>query len=38
MHFAAVYKDGVLMHLPAGFSIETAAPNMSVPWTGYAVF
>ena len=26
------------MHLPAGFSIETAAPSMSVPWTGYAVF
>ncbi|WP_348261205.1 DUF3857 domain-containing protein [Telmatobacter sp. DSM 110680] len=38
MHFAAVYKDGVLMHLPAGFSIETAAPTTQIPWTGYAVF
>ena len=26
------------MHLPAGFSIETAAPTTSIPWTGYAVF
>ncbi len=38
MHFAAVYKDGVLMHLPAGFAIETEAPTTSIPWTGYAVF
>lgn len=38
MHFAAVYKDGVLLHLPAGFSIESAAPTTAIPWTGYAVF
>ncbi|HKD61899.1 MAG TPA: DUF3857 and transglutaminase domain-containing protein [Terracidiphilus sp.] len=38
MHYAAVYKDGVLMHLPPGFTLETAPPATSVPWTGYAVF
>jgi Domain of Unknown Function with PDB structure (DUF3857) len=38
MHYAAVYKDGVLMHLPAGLTIESAPPTTAVPWTGYAVF
>jgi hypothetical protein len=38
MHYAAVYKDGVLMHLPAGLAIESAPPTTAVPWTGYAVF
>jgi hypothetical protein len=38
MHYAATYKDGVLMHLPAGFALETAPPATSVPWTGFAVF
>jgi hypothetical protein len=38
MHYAAVYKDGVLFHLPAGFALETAPPATSVPWTGYAVY
>jgi hypothetical protein len=38
MHYAAIYKDGVLMHLPAGFSLEAAPPATSIPWTGYAVF
>lgn len=38
MHYASVYKDGVLFHLPAGFGLETAPPATSVPWTGYAVY
>jgi hypothetical protein len=38
MHYAAIYKDGVLMHLPSGFSLEAAPPATSIPWTGYAVF
>jgi transglutaminase-like putative cysteine protease len=38
MHYAAVYKDGVLMHLPAGLTIESAPPTAAVPWAGYAVF
>lgn len=38
MHYAAVYKDGVTFHLPAGFALETAPPATSVPWTGYAVY
>ncbi len=38
MHYAATYKDGVLIHLPPGFAMETAIPAVSVPWTGYAVF
>jgi hypothetical protein len=38
MHYAAEYKDGVLMHLPPGFTLQTAPPATSVPWTGYAVF
>jgi len=38
MHYATIYKDGVLMHLPAGFALETPPPATSVPWAGYAVF
>ena len=38
MHYAAIYKDGVLMQLPAGFSLEAAPQATSVPWTGYAVY
>ena len=38
MHYASVYKDGVLLHLPAGLAIESAPPATAVPWTGYAVF
>jgi hypothetical protein len=38
MHYAAVYKDGVLLHLPAGFAIESTPPMTAVPWTGYAVY
>ena len=38
MHFAVVYKDGVLLHLPAGLALETAPPASSVPWAGHAVF
>ena len=38
MHYAAVYKDGVLMHLPAGLTIESAPPATAVPWSGYATY
>lgn len=38
MHYAEVYKDGVLLHLPAGFSVESVPPLTAVPWTGYAVY
>ncbi len=38
MHYAAMYKDGVLLHLPAGFAVESAPPTAAVPWTGYAVY
>lgn len=38
MRYAAVYKDGVLLHLPAGFAVESAPPTTAVPWTGYAVY
>ena len=38
MHFAAVYKDGVLYHLPSGFTLEATPPASQVPWTGFAVF
>ena len=38
MHYAAVYKDGVLMHLPAGVTIESAPPTTAVPWSGYAMY
>lgn len=38
MHYAEIYKDGVLLHLPAGFALESAPPSTAIPWTGYAVF
>lgn len=34
----AVYKDGVLMHLPPGLTIESAPPTTAVPWSGYAMY
>ena len=38
MHFAVIYKDGVLLHLPAGLAVETTPPASSAPWAGHAVF
>lgn len=38
MHYAATYKDGVLIHLPPGFALEGAPPAVSLPWTGHAVY
>jgi hypothetical protein len=38
MHFAAQVKDGVLYHLPAGYSLEAALPPSSVPWPEHAVY
>lgn len=37
MHYAEQVKDGVLYHLPAGFSVESLPQATSVPWTGNAV-
>jgi Domain of Unknown Function with PDB structure (DUF3857)/Transglutaminase-like superfamily len=38
MHFAAQVKDGVLYHLPAGYTLEAALPPSSVPWPDHAVY
>jgi hypothetical protein len=37
MHYAEQVKDGVLYHLPAGFSVESMPPATSIPWPTYAV-
>jgi len=37
MHYAEQVKDGVLYHLPTGFSVESLPQAASVPWTGSAV-
>jgi hypothetical protein len=37
MHYAEQYKDGVLYHLPAGFSVEALPPTASPAWPGNAV-
>jgi len=37
MHYAEQIKDGVLYHLPAGFSVESLPQATSVPWPSYAV-
>lgn len=37
MHYASEYKDGVLIHLPAGFGLESA-PAAAVPWTEHAIY
>jgi hypothetical protein len=37
MHYAEQYKDGVLYHLPAGFSVEALPPTASPSWPGNAV-
>jgi hypothetical protein len=36
MHYAEQVKDGVLYHLPAGFSVESMPQTASVPWPKYA--
>lgn len=38
MHFESQVKDGVLFHLPAGYTVEGAPPAASVPWPQHAVF
>jgi hypothetical protein len=38
MHFAAQVKDGVLFHLPAGYTVESLPQATTVPWTGRAAF
>ena len=38
MHYAAQVKDGVLYHLPAGYTVEGAAPQGNVPWPQHAVY
>lgn len=36
MHYAEQVKDGVLYHLPAGFSVESLPAAATVPWPTYA--
>ena len=38
MNYAAQVKDGVLYHLPAGYTVEAAPAAASIPWTGHAVY
>lgn len=38
MHFESQVKDGVLYHLPAGYTVEATPPAASVPWPQHAVF
>jgi hypothetical protein len=37
MHFAETVKDEVTYHLPEGYTVESAPPDTTVPWTGHAV-
>jgi hypothetical protein len=37
MHYAEQVKDGVVYHLPAGFSVESLPPATSIPWPTYAI-
>lgn len=38
MNYAAQIKDGVLYHLPAGYSLEAAPPAATIPWAGHAIY
>lgn len=38
MQYAAQVKDGVLYHLPAGFTVEGLPPAANVPWPNHAVY
>jgi hypothetical protein len=38
MNYAAQVKDGVLYHLPAGYTVEAAPPAANIPWPNHAVY
>jgi hypothetical protein len=38
MNYAAQVKDGVLYHLPAGYTVEAAPTAASIPWPNHAVY
>ena len=38
MQFAAQVKDGVLYHLPAGYTVEAAPQAANIPWPNHAVY
>jgi hypothetical protein len=38
MQYAEQVKDGVLYHLPTGYTAEGVPPAANVPWTGHAVY
>lgn len=38
MEYADSVQDDVTYHLPDAFTVESAPPDASIPWTGHAVF
>ena len=38
MEYGDVVKDEVTYELPEGFAVESAPPDVSVPWAGHAAF
>jgi hypothetical protein len=38
MEYADTVRDDVTYHLPDAFTIESAPPDASIPWSGHAVF
>lgn len=38
MQYAAQTRDGVVFHLPSGYTVESLPQASSIPWTGRAVF
>ncbi len=38
MQYAAQVKDGVLYHLPAGYTVEAAPAAANIPWPNHAVY
>ena len=38
MNYAAQVKDGVLYHLPAGYTVEATPQAANIPWPNHAVY
>jgi hypothetical protein len=38
MEYADNVQDEVIYHIPEGFTVESAPPSTSIPWTGHAAF
>ena len=36
MQYGEVVTDQIVYHLPAGYSVESAPPDASIPWVGFA--